>query len=88
MPDRAAKIGMCDEHIKQWNAWSDYRQVLPLSINSHAAYDDSVRGVMERRARLVAEWRETIRSQQILIKRICAKECSVVSTASEDQAVA
>jgi hypothetical protein len=66
---------LCERHAAQWDAWSDYKLVHPFRINGSASYDDSLRGVLQRRQRLVAEWRATIRYQQQLIRRICAAKC-------------
>lgn len=75
--------GLCEDHAAQWNAWSDYRLVVPFRINSATSYDDSLRGLRDRRKRLVDDWRDTIRFQQNLIRRICANRCQQSGSAEE-----
>jgi hypothetical protein len=64
---------MCPECFEAWQAWSSYQLVPPLRINGGASYDDSFRGVQERRQHNVDEWRKTIRRQQIGIREQCAR---------------
>jgi hypothetical protein len=69
---------LCDKHLAGWNAWTDnYPFVLPLRINSGASGDDTVKGVVARKKRAIEDWKETIRFQQALIRRICASQCGV-----------
>lgn len=63
----------CREAADKW-LHSNPLQVLGggIKIVSHAAYDDSVAGVMANRRYRWQQWRDLVVFQMDLIRRICA----------------
>lgn len=67
-----ATFGICRPCHAKWSSWFGYRIIPWLRINSGATRDDTLEGVKDRQRARFEEWRETIRSNQALIEKICA----------------
>lgn len=61
---------MCPDCWEQWQSWLDYRIVEPIQF---APVGNRVMDVRQRQESRARRWRETIRSQQSLIKDACER---------------
>jgi hypothetical protein len=68
-----ATFGICPPCHEAWRSWFNYRIVPGLRINSGATRDDTLAGIKDRQRARFEEWRDTIRSNQELIEKICAR---------------
>lgn len=65
-------IPVCDACIKTRNRWIDeYPLIRPLSIASHAGWDDTPTGIAWRRRRQYDDWANTIRWHYDFITKFC-----------------
>jgi hypothetical protein len=75
LPDNdniAEKNPLCPECGKLWMAWLDYRITPPITLVQIGK--PTARRIREAQEARFREWRDTIRFQQDLIERICARE--------------
>lgn len=62
---------MCGPCSRAWLAWLDY-QLPPAPIRLWSGIN-SVRDIREAQERRYREWRETVRFEQGLIRRLCGE---------------
>lgn len=73
---------LCAPCKKKSDGWLDYRVSPSLKIASGASRDDTPAGVADARRARYDTWRNTIRTQQELIRRLCAEQHQAVEAPS------
>ena len=64
---------MCPKHTAESLRWLDYR---PPVVPTLVSIGGDLRAALEARRGRFTSWRETIRTQQRLIREACERECS------------
>jgi len=70
-PGKVLRFRMCGAHFKEWEAWLDYKQVEPIRLIEIGARPEDAK--MRQKIRY-ERWRETILSQQQLIRQSCQRQ--------------
>lgn len=64
---------LCPEHAEEWGRWLDYRPPAAIRlVQIGSANPDRMR---EQRRISYERWRDTIRTQQELVRQACAEQC-------------